>query len=743
MPGRFGGIGRRLVFLCLGLYFLVACLLTVGEAIIASYTVQEEREAQIDILATTNVPALTQAVWDFDSPIIELILRGLVVNPAVGKVELLSPDGTVLSELEAQRPEAKFWQGAHQIPSDLGVEHKYRLTYSRPGENESNLGDLIICPSLFAEHQQFWKTIAMGLSGVVVLVVFLSIILAIAVESLIGHPVRDLADQIARVNTSDPCSADLRIPRQAKGELAFIASAFIDLVGKIGSIMSTLRESEQRMRSLFEDSPISIWEEDFSEVKGRLGAARNSGVSDWCAYFESRERVIEYASLVKLIDINSATLSLLGYADKSEILKGLSTVDQEESLDAWRSEFIALASGRKNFETETVHFNAKGTRIFVNVKLCIVPGYEENWSRVIVSLIDLTERKKAERALKESEAKYRCLIEQSTEGIILIDANGALVEANPILERMTGLDKEQAMGRKVWDLEYGMLPEATRSEDKLKDLRAKWGNVIAGEHNATVAGPFETLIGNTFGVSRIIEQVVFPISMGDGRMVGAILRDVTEQRAMTVSLSESLREKELLLQEVHHRVKNNLQIICSLINMQLNGVHESASTRLSLMDIEARVRSISLVHELLYQSDNFACVDFESYISQLVDYLSEIYAIDTKRVKITTSVSDVRLPLDKAIPCGLLINEMVVNSLKYAFPNDRSGTIEVSIDYSGEQTVSLKVSDDGIGIPQSLLEGKERPSVGLSLVRNLVKQLGGSYEIMAEAGVKLRVLFNI
>jgi PAS domain S-box-containing protein len=727
----------------LGLYFIVACLLTVGEALVVSYSVQREREAQIDTLATTNVPALTQAVWDFDSPIIELILRGLVVNPAVGKVKLLTPKGAVLFELEARRPEASSWQGVRQVMPDLGVEHKFRLVYSRSGESDDNLGDLVIYPSLFAEHQQFLKSIAMGLGGIAVVVIFLSIILAIAVESLIGHPIRDLANQISQINTSDPCSTDLGIPKQAKGELAFIASAFINLIGKIGSIMSTLRESEQRMRSLFEDSPISIWEEDFSEVKHHLETARNKGVSDWYAYFEPRERVVEYALLVKLIDVNSATLSLLGYADKSEILKGLLLVVQEDSLNALRAEFIALASGQKSFETETVHFNAKGTRIFVNVKLCIVTGYEESWSRVIISIIDLTERKMAERALKESEAKYRGLIEQSAEGIILIDATGALVEANPILERITGLGKEQAIGRKVWDVEYDMLPEATRSEDKLEGLKEKWGNAIAGELNATVAGPFETIIGTSSGVSRIIEQVVFPISMGDGRMVGAILRDITEQRAMTMSLSDSLREKELLLQEVHHRVKNNLQIICSLINMQLNEVHESTSTRQSLMDIEARVRSISLVHELLYQSDNFACVDFDSYIAQLVDYLSEIYAIDTKRIKIVISVSDVCLALDKAIPCGLLINEMVVNSLKYAFPNDRFGTIEVSMVPSGEQAVSLTVYDDGIGIPKNMLEVEERSSIGLSLVRNLIKQLGGSYEIKTETGVQLHVLFNI
>jgi PAS domain S-box-containing protein len=726
-----------------GLYVIVACILTVGEAMIVSQTVQGEREAQIDSLATTNVPALTQAIWNFDSSIIELILRGLVVNPSVGKVILFAPNGAVQYELEARPPEAKSRQGIPSTTSDLGVERIFRLIYSRPGKADIDLGVLAIYPSLFAEHQQFKKTITMGLSGVAILLVLLSIILAIATESLIGHPIRDFVHQISGINTSDPSSADLRVPQKARGELAFIASSFIELVSKIGTIMSALRESEQRMRSLFEDSPISIWEEDFSGFKHRLDAARNSGVSDWSAYFEPNERVIEYTSLVKLLDINSATLSLLGYTEKAEALEVLSKAIQEESLNAWRNEFIALASGQKSFESETVHLTAKGTRVFVQVKLSVVPGYEQSLARVIVSIVDLTERRRAEEALKESEAKYRSLVEQSAEGIILIDAAGALIDANPILERITGLGKGQAVGRKIWDLEYDLLPEASRSEDEYGRIRTKWETATSGEHITTVAGPFETLIGNTSGISRIIEQVVFPIAIGNKRMIGAILRDVTEQRMMTSSLSESLREKELLLQEVHHRVKNNLQIICSLIDLQLNEIDDNVSTRRSLMDIEARVRSISLVHELLYQSDNFACVDFAPYIAQLIDYLSEIYAIDTMRIKIVTSVSDVRLALDKAVPCGLLVNEVVVNSLKYAFPNDRSGTIKISMTHSGEQAVSLKICDDGIGMPQSRLEEKESSSIGLSLVRNLIKQLGGNYEISTESGVQLNVIFGI
>jgi PAS domain S-box len=578
-PGQMRGIGTSVIRLCLSLFLAVASLLTVGEALIVASEVRRDREARIGSLASANLPALEQALWNLDSPIIELILRGLVANPAVERVELLDPAGSILYRFDApggHRPAASG--------SDLGAAHSFDLSYSRPGKRDAPLGLLVIYPSLFAEHQQFRATIALGLGAVIVLVVFLSAILAFAVERDIGRPVRDFASQVAGIDTADPGSAELRVPLRARGELAYIAASFIDLVARIGSIMN---------------------------------------------------------------------------------------------------------------------------------------------------------------ALAASEAKYRGLIEQSAEGIILVDSSGTLVEANPILARMTGLPREQALGRKVWDIEFELLPPAARTEAQYERAKAKWLSAAAGPWERDAAAPFETLLRDPGGLSRAIEQVLFPISAPSGRMLGAILRDVTEQRKMTSSLSESLREKELLLQEVHHRVKNNLQIICSLVDLQLNELEEGSSTRGALIDIEARVRSISLVHELLYQSDNFARVDFGSYITQLIGYLSEIYAADPSRIAISVSVDDLSLGLDKAIPCGLLVNEMVANSLKHAFPGGRRGKIEVSLLRSEDVFATLVVSDDGIGAPQELLTGGSGSSVGMGLIRSLVKQLGGDYEAQSVRGVRHRVSFRL
>jgi len=192
---------------------------------------------------------------------------------------------------------------------------------------------------------------------------------------------------------------------------------------------------------------------------------------------------------------------------------------------------------------------------------------------------------------------------------------------------------------------------------------------------------------------------------------------------------------------VHHRVKNNLQIICSLINLQLYEVDGDSSTSRSLMDMEARVRSMSLVHEILYQSGDFAIVDFASYVKQLCDHLLAAYLADPNRISTILSIEDVSLSLDKAIPCGLLINELVVNALKHAFPEGRPGSIEVAMRLEETGWVRLTVSDDGVGIAKPWRENGTRKTLGLSLVKSLAAQLEGKCETECEDGTTISVIF--
>ncbi|MFA6506379.1 MAG: response regulator [Treponemataceae bacterium] len=503
-----------------------------------------------------------------------------------------------------------------------------------------------------------------------------------------------------------------------------------------------LRMNERRLRSFFDDSPISIWEEDFSGAKRLFEKARSEGVRDWEGFFASRERVMEFASQVQVLDVNRATLKLLERDDKSTILGSILKIFDEEGYDSFRSELIALASGHLSYEDETIRHTVSGKRVFVQRRLRIVPGYEESWSRVLVSLVDLSERRKAERALQESEAKYRGLVEQSAEGIILLDATGTVLECNPVLECLIGANKGQIIGRKIWDFEFKLLPEGFATEGDFESLKGQWEIALENCEEIAQAGPYEAVIKQEEGNRRkIIEQTFFPISSATGLMIGGIMRDVTENREAAESLMSSLREKELLLQEVNHRVKNNLQIICSLVNLQLLNSNVSSETGIILRDIDARVRSMSLVHELLYQSDDFAFIEFSTYARQLCNYLLEAYAADPRRVRVDIAIDEIPLSIDKAIPCGLIINELVVNSLKHAFPAGRRGTVTIEMDKDANGRVRLTVRDDGVGMVLRESEKRSKKSIGLMLVENLTEQLNGECLTESDAGVRTSIFF--
>jgi PAS domain S-box-containing protein len=502
---------------------------------------------------------------------------------------------------------------------------------------------------------------------------------------------------------------------------------------------AALQKNEKRLRSIFEDSPIPIWEEDFSGIKKRLDEARLAGVQDWEALLAPRERVIELASLLKILDVNRATVKLLECDDKEGVFRALPGCMDEPSVDVFRAEFLALVSGKSGFECESMLRTAKGTQVFLQLKLHIVPGYEETWGRVLVSMVDLSGRKAAERALEESEAKYRGLVEQSSDGILLIDAAGTVLDCNQVFEALAGADKGRIVGRKVWEPAPSLMPAPLRSAEGIGPLAVRWkaGADAPVQH-------FESALREDSGVERIIEHALYPIFHKGDLLIGDIMRDVTEQRQASDALRSSLREKELLLSEIHHRVKNNLQIICSLINLQIGKSGDSRADGSGLQDMENRVRSMAFVHELLYQSDEFAAIDFAAYVRQLSDYLLQAYEAAAARVRLDLTLDQVPIPIDKAIPCGLIINELISNALKHAFPAGRSGTIRVRLSKEADESVALTVQDDGVGLPAGGAGAAgEKRGIGMTLVESLTGQLRGSLEIRSDGGLLVRVVFPV
>ncbi len=201
-------------------------------------------------------------------------------------------------------------------------------------------------------------------------------------------------------------------------------------------------------------------------------------------------------------------------------------------------------------------------------------------------------------------------------------------------------------------------------------------------------------------------------------------------------IEASLREKEVLLREIHHRVKNNLQIISSLLSLQ--GQLQTDEVRNLFLDSGARVRSIALVHENLYQADNLAATDVDAYLMSLVTSLRQTYG----SVNATVDIEDhgVRLGMDTAILCGLIMNELVANALKYAFPNERPGKIMISIDEVDGDRLVLEVHDDGVGIPDGV-NVAHPTTMGLQIVNSLAKQLAGTISIKRDHGTVARVEF--
>lgn len=241
--------------------------------------------------------------------------------------------------------------------------------------------------------------------------------------------------------------------------------------------------------------------------------------------------------------------------------------------------------------------------------------------------------------------------------------------------------------------------------------------------------------------NRIKEVRVFPIFDNDGvvQMVVEYLRDVTDQKEYEARINKSLAEKELLLKEVHHRVKNNMQIISSMLDLQIDYIWDERDAMM-FVDSQNRIQSMALVHEKLYQSDNFLEIDFNEYIKELLVVLNNSYSVDSSLISYSLSIHNVFLPIDTAIPVAQLINEIVSNSLKHAFAKREGGTINVEIKSRGSGKYRMIIGDNGGGIPENIGLRSSR-SLGMQIIQGLTKQLNGKIEISRTSGTQYIIDF--
>ncbi|MEX2175127.1 MAG: histidine kinase dimerization/phosphoacceptor domain -containing protein [Pirellulaceae bacterium] len=333
-------------------------------------------------------------------------------------------------------------------------------------------------------------------------------------------------------------------------------------------------------------------------------------------------------------------------------------------------------------------------------------------------------------ARRWAEERFRQVVEAAPNGMIMFDEAGRIVLLNAQVERLFGYSKGDLMGRPIEILVH----QRYRTEDPT--LR---GGFFANPQVQAMGAGRDLFGCRQDGSEFPVEIGLNPLPSEDGLFVLASIIDITERKRNEAVLLKSLREKDVLLREIHHRVKNNLQIITSLLRMQARGLAEPALVQ-ALRESQDRIRSMALIHEKLYKSEDLARVNIADYIRDLTASLFQSYGSQAQSVRRQVEVDAIEMNLDQALPCGLILNELLSNCLKHAFPDGQPGRIWLGVQARPDGRYRLFVRDDGVGFPPQF-DPSQTSSLGLRLVRSLAEQLEGTLAYSGRDGASFEIVF--
>ena len=445
------------------------------------------------------------------------------------------------------------------------------------------------------------------------------------------------------------------------------------------------------------------------------------------------ENVSDSISLTKLekdgrqriIDVNASFLSMTGYTKDQLIGRTLDMLVSGEDHE------YGDQMARKALETKRPvqyirEFDTLKGRITMESEAIPIFDHSDECTHFLYVSRDITERIEAEKALQNSETKYSSLVERSNDGIILFEA-GAIKFANAAIEEMTGFSRDDIEGTGLTDFVTPEYVDLVRQRyiDRLvgKDVPSIYEIAIKKKDNSTL--PVELN-------STIMDFEGKPMAL-------VFIRDLTERKQAQGQLRKSLKEKEILLREIHHRVKNNMQIISSLLRLQAQSIKdENAQEQFEVS--QNRIRSMALIHDSLYRSQDLARVDFSDYLRKLTLHLKSIFGPKAERIEIKLDLDEIFFEINTAIPCGLIINELVSNCMKHAFPDDTHGEISIRMKKDKTGLHTLFIRDSGIGFPEDF-DFQAINTLGMNIVTDLVMQLGGRISLERGRGTEFKISF--
>ncbi len=494
----------------------------------------------------------------------------------------------------------------------------------------------------------------------------------------------------------------LSMLKNSQGENIGTISCLMDISDrKIAE--NALLESEKRFRHIFENAPIGI---NLVDIEGRYIQA-NQAMCDLVKYSESELKEFTVEEITHPDDIATERIFLEQIANQE----------------------INSYSMEKRYLTKV------GDEIWVQLTAAIVRDRNGNIRYGFGMVEDISDRKKSEEALRLSEERFRKIFEEGPLGMAVIGFNQRVLKVNAMLCQMLGYTEAEMMSQPFSFITHPIDLEI----DSQLSKQLYYGRIS----NYQIEKRYITKDRATIWVT--VTASVVRDDSGKTLYSLAMIRDITRRRESQQQLEASLQEKEILLKEIHHRVKNNLHVITNLLDLQSQYVEDEQVLDL-FADSQNRIHSMALIHEQLYQSHTLGHIEFSEYVKSLADNLFISYS--NRNIQQKLDIESVMLNFETAMPCGLILNELISNSLKYAFPDGRAGEIKIQFCAIGtdndrkskDNLYKMIVSDDGVGIPEQV-DWLSTNSLGLRLVRILTRQLEGTIEIDRSNGTQFCVTF--
>jgi PAS domain S-box-containing protein len=455
-----------------------------------------------------------------------------------------------------------------------------------------------------------------------------------------------------------------------------------------------------------------------SEERFRLAMLRaNDGLWDWNLQTDE----VYYSPRWK---------SMLGYAEE----------ELESHLDTWKRvihpddlglslasirDFLEGRADKYELEFRLQHKNGHYRNILSRATL--VRGAAGEALRLVGTHVDITARKLAEEALRESEQRYHTLFDQSPDGIVIVDLSCKIVQFNDVACRQLGYTREEFSRLNISDID---------ADESPTEIRGRTENILDAGGAA-----FDVRHKTKLGEIRYHHVITQPIVLAGETFLYAIWQDITERKQTEEQVQQSLVEKETLLRELYHRTKNNMQVIISLLNLQCRGIDDEKTLNI-FEDTKSRIHSMALVHEKLYEAKNLSQVYLNDYIKDLAQALMKSHNAGREQITLHLDVKRIPVSIDTITPLGLVINELMTNALKYAFPGNKRGEIVIKAGLNEDETIELTFSDNGVGMPKSINLDKAE-SLGLTIVRTLVaSQIKGKLEMQTQNGTAFIIRFR-